>query len=146
LSPIAIFPILEVGPIFPTEAWKNFLIMETRDLEYFHGILTQSLKDLLKKGDEAVFFLLELTVDSSDLIDQATLEADRSFRLRMRDRENKLILKIRQSLRMIEEGTFGICEVCGEEISLKRLKARPVATYCVGCKNRMEAMEKAVGV
>jgi DnaK suppressor protein len=120
--------------------------METRDLEYFHGILTQSLKDLLKKGDEAVFFLLELTVDSSDLIDQATLEADRSFRLRMRDRENKLILKIRQSLRMIEEGTFGICEVCGEEISLKRLKARPVATYCVGCKNRMEAMEKAVGV
>ena len=120
--------------------------METRDLEYFRGILTQSLKDLLKKGDEAVSLLLESTVDSSEFLDQATFEADRSFRLRMQDRENKLIRKIIQSLSRIEDGTFGICEVCGGEISIERLKARPVTTYCIACKNRMEAIEKAVGV
>ena len=120
--------------------------MEERDLDYFRGILTQSLKDLLRKGDEAVFFFLESTVDSSDLIDQATLETDRSFRLRMRDRENKLIRKIEHSLARIDEGTFGICDVCGGEISIKRLKARPVTTYCIACKNRMETTEKVAGV
>ena len=120
--------------------------METLDLEYFRGTLTQSLKDLLKKGNEAVSHLLESTADSSDLIDQATLEADRSFRLRMQDRENKLIHKIEKSLTKIDEGTFGICELCGEDIEIKRLKARPVATYCIVCKNRMEAIELVAGV
>ena len=87
--------------------------MKNYDLEYFRGILTQSLDDLLKKGDEEACLLRETAVDSSDFMDQATMEADRSFRLRMRDRENKLILKINQALRRIEEGTFGTCEVCG---------------------------------
>jgi DnaK suppressor protein len=129
-----------------TEAWENRLIMETLDLEYFRGTLTQRLEDLLKKGDEAVSLLLESTVDSSEFIDKATFEADRSFRLRMQDRENKLIRKIKQSLSRIDEGTFGICEVCGEEISINRLKVRPVTTNCIACKNKMEAMEKAAGV
>ena len=120
--------------------------METQDLEYFHGALSQSLNDLLRKGDSTVALLLDSTVDTSDSIDQATLEADRSFRLRMRDRENKLIRKIEQSLDRIEKGTFGICDMCGEQISIKRLKARPVATYCIACKNKMETMEKVAGV
>ena len=120
--------------------------MEDRHLDYFHGILTQGLNDLLKKGDETVSLLVETSSDASDMIDQAALEADRSLRLRMRDRDHKLILKIKQSLTRIEEGTFGICDMCGEQISIKRLKARPVATYCIGCKSKMEAMEKAVGV
>ena len=120
--------------------------MEYQDLEYFRGILTQSLNDLLKKGDETVSLLLESTVDSSDFIDKATFEADRSFRLRMRDRENKLIRKIEKSLTKIDEGTFGICEVCGEDIAIQRLKARPVTTCCIACKNKMEAMEKVAGV
>jgi DnaK suppressor protein len=119
--------------------------MKNKDLEYFRTILTQRLDDLLKKGDEETSRLRERTVDSSDFMDQATMEADRSFRLRMRDRENKLVLKINEALARIEEGTFGICEVCGGEISIKRLKARPVATYCIDCKNRMEAVERAVG-
>jgi DnaK suppressor protein len=119
--------------------------MEDQDIEYFRGILTQSLNDLLKNGDETVSLLLESTVDSSDPIDQATYEADRSFRFRMRDRENKLIRKIEQSLAKIDEGTFGICELCGGNIAIKRLKARLVATYCIVCKNKMEAMEKVAG-
>jgi DnaK suppressor protein len=119
--------------------------MNSRDLAYFHGILTQSLTDLLNKGNETVAHLLESTVDSAELIDQATHETDRSFRLRMRDRENKLIHKINQSLTRIEDGSFGVCEVCGEEISIKRLKARPVTTFCIACKNEMEAKEKVAG-
>ena len=85
-------------------------------------------------------------MDSPEFIDQATHEADRTLRLRMRDRENKLIRKIYQSLARFEDGTFGVCEVCGEDISIKRLKARPVTTYCIACKNKMEALEEAVGV
>ena len=139
-------PFCSWGLIFLIDVWENRLIMETLDLEYFRGTLTQSLKDLLKKGNEAVSHLLESTADSSDLIDQATLEADRSFRLRMQDRENKLIHKIEKSLTKIDEGTFGICELCGEDIEIKRLKARPVATYCIVCKNRMEAIELVAGV
>ena len=119
--------------------------MKNRDLEYFRRILTQWLDDLLKKGDEETFLLREATDDSSEFVDQAAMETDRSFRLRMRDREKKLMLKINQALTRIEEGTYGICEVCGEEISIKRLKARPVATCCIGCKNKMEAMERVVG-
>jgi DnaK suppressor protein len=120
--------------------------MKTRDLNYFHGILTQSLDDLLKKGEETIAHLLESAVDSPELIDHATHETDRSFRLRMQGRENKLIQKIELSLTRMEEGTFGICEVCGEEISIKRLKARPVTTYCITCKNKMEMIEKVAGV
>ena len=120
--------------------------MDTLDLEYFRETLTQCLKDLLKKGNEAVSLLLESTADSSDFIDKANFEADRSFRLRMRDRENKLIRKIEKSLTKIDKGTFGICELCGEDIAIKRLKARPVATYCIVCKNKMEAIEQVAGV
>jgi hypothetical protein len=61
----------------------------------------------------------------------------------MQDRENKLIRKIEQSLSRIDEGIFGICEACGEDIAIKRLKARPVTTYCIACKNKMEVIEKA---
>lgn len=120
--------------------------MKNRDLEYFRRILTQRLDDLLKKEDEETFLLREGTGDSSDFMDQAAMEADRGFRLRMRDREKKLMLKINQALTRIEEGTYGICDVCGEEISIKRLKARPVTTCCIRCKNKMEALERAVGV
>jgi DnaK suppressor protein len=119
--------------------------MKNHDLEYFRRILTQRFDDLIKRGDEETFLLREATVDSSDFMDQAAVEADRSFRLRMRDREKKLMLKINQALTRIENGTYGICEVCGGEISIKRLKARPVTTCCIDCKNKMEAMERAVG-
>ena len=61
-------------------------------------------------------------------------------------RESKLIKKIKQALERIENGTYGICESCGEEISVKRLKARPVTTQCIECKAKEEALEKALGI
>jgi DnaK suppressor protein len=66
--------------------------------------------------------------------------------LRIRDREHKLIKKIKKALDRIENGTFGICESCGEEISIKRLKARPVTSQCIECKSKEEALEKALGL
>jgi len=81
-----------------------------------------------------------------DPTDRASLEADRNFMLRIRDRERKLILKIRDALERIDNGTYGICESCGEDISIKRLKARPVTTQCIECKTKEEAMENALGI
>jgi DnaK suppressor protein len=77
-----------------------------------------------------------------DPTDRASLESDRNFLLRIRDRERKLILKIEEALDRIEKGTFGICEVCGEEISEERLQARPVTTLCIDCKTEEEEKEK----
>jgi DnaK suppressor protein len=81
-----------------------------------------------------------------DPTDRASLESDRNFMLRIRDRESKLIKKIKKALARIENGTFGICEKCGEDISKERLKARPVTTQCIDCKTKEEAFEKALGL
>jgi DnaK suppressor protein len=66
--------------------------------------------------------------------------------LRIRDRERKLIVKIRGALERIDSGTYGICDSCGSDISVKRLKARPVTTQCIDCKTKEEAMENALGI
>jgi len=72
------------------------------------------------------------------------MDVDRSFTLRIRDRESKLINKIKAALDRIEEGEFGECEMCGEDIGLARLRARPVTTYCIRCKTKLESQEKLV--
>jgi DnaK suppressor protein len=85
-------------------------------------------------------------VSFPDPTDRAAMEADRNFLLRIRDRERRLIVKIREALDRIDKGTYGICEACGDDISIKRLKARPVTTQCIECKTREEARENALGV
>jgi len=77
-----------------------------------------------------------------DPTDQASMEADRNFDLRIKDRERKLIKKIDQALLRIKDGEFGICESCGGDISIKRLQARPVTTLCIDCKTAQEQEEK----
>ena len=81
-----------------------------------------------------------------DPTDRATLESDRNFTLRIRDRERKLIGKIKDALERIENGTYGICESCEGEISDERLKARPVTTLCIKCKQKQEDEERMRGV
>lgn len=78
----------------------------------------------------------------TDLGDQASAEADQNFILRLREREQKLLKKIDEAIDRINEGTFGICESCGGQISVKRLKARPVTTLCIDCKTKQEAEER----
>ncbi|MCS7215050.1 MAG: RNA polymerase-binding protein DksA [Thermodesulfovibrio sp.] len=78
----------------------------------------------------------------SEIGDIATQEIDRSFLLRLRDRERKLLKKIEKTLEKIENGTYGICESCGKEIPIERLEARPVTDLCIECKTEQEEVEK----
>jgi DnaK suppressor protein len=78
----------------------------------------------------------------ADINDQASYESERSFELRIKDRERKLISKVEDALRKITEGGYGTCESCGEPIGVKRLLARPVTTFCINCKTQMESEEK----
>ena len=74
--------------------------------------------------------------------DQASMETDRNFDLRIKDRERKLIKKIDQAVNRIKEGEFGSCDTCGGDISVKRLQARPVTTLCIDCKTEQEQEER----
>ncbi|MEW5909176.1 MAG: RNA polymerase-binding protein DksA [Thermodesulfobacteriota bacterium] len=120
--------------------------MKKKDVEFFKKLLSERLTDLLSQVDDTVSDMTNIKETFPDPTDRASLEADRNFMLRIRDRESKLIKKIKKALERIENGTFGICESCGEEISIKRLKARPVTTQCINCKTKEEALEKALGL
>jgi DnaK suppressor protein len=116
--------------------------MNTRQLSYFQDLLVSRLRDLTKQGDDAVSDLVSSPIQTAEAVESATLEAERNFRLRIRGRERNLIRKIQQALARIEDGSFGICERCGEEISVRRLEVRPVTSHCIHCKNRLEAYER----
>jgi len=120
--------------------------MKKKDLEYFKALLSERLEELLSQADNTVSGMTAQKENFPDPTDRASLEADRNFMLRIRDREHKLIKKIKKALDRIENGTFGVCDTCGEEISIKRLKARPVTTQCIDCKTKEEAQEKALGI
>lgn len=119
--------------------------MEPERLDYFRELLHSRLRDLLGEADKTVSGMTDDVDAFPDPTDRATLETDRNFTLRIRDRERKLISKIKSALERIEDGTYGICEACGEDISEKRLLARPVTTLCIECKARQEAQEKIRG-
>jgi DnaK suppressor protein len=99
----------------------------------------------LLQGAEAVLDQRPGLATFPDMNDQATAEADQNFALRIKDRERKLIKKIDEALDRLMTRTYGICEDSGEEIPLKRLKARPVTTLCIECKTRQEQEENARG-
>ena len=120
--------------------------MKKKDREYFKELLTNRLDELLNQADNTVSGMTAPKENFPDPTDRASLESDRNFMLRIRDRENKLIKKIKKALDRIETGTFGACETCDEDITIKRLKARPVTTQCIDCKTKEEAFEKALGL
>jgi DnaK suppressor protein len=120
--------------------------MKKKDLDYFKELLTNRLEELLKEADTTVVGMIDPKENFPDPTDRASLESDRNFMLRIRDRESKLIRKIKKALERIENNTFGVCETCGEDIAIKRLKARPVTTQCIDCKTKEEALEKALGL
>jgi DnaK suppressor protein len=120
--------------------------MKKKDIEYFKKLLSEQLEELLEEASGTVSGMTDEKPTFPDPTDRAALESDRNFTLRIRDRERKLIKKIREALKRIDEGTYGVCEGCGEDITLKRLKARPVTTQCIECKKQEEAKEKALGL
>ncbi|WP_243375041.1 RNA polymerase-binding protein DksA [Geotalea sp. SG265] len=116
--------------------------MDFEKLEYFRNILLEEMRLLREEAGRTVSEMTSDTTNFPDPNDRATQESDRNFELRIRDRERKLINKIKEALQRIEDGTFGICEVCEEAISEARLKARPVTTLCIDCKMDQEQKEK----
>jgi DnaK suppressor protein len=120
--------------------------MKKEEMDVFKAQLTQRLEELLSQADETVTGMTAQKENFPDPTDRASLESDRNLMLRIRDREAKLIKKIKKALERIENGSFGICETCGEEISIERLKARPVTTQCIECKTKEEALEKSLGL
>ncbi len=119
--------------------------MDQETLAYFKKLLEERLQQLLKEAEKTMQEMTDENTFYPDPTDRASLETDRNFLLRIRDRERKLIGKIREALERIENGTFGICEECGDDIDIERLKARPVTTLCIECKRKQEAMEKIRG-
>ena len=122
------------------------MILKEEDIEHFRELLTKSLEELLEHANVTVSDMTAPKENLPDPTDRASFEADRDFMLRIRDRENKLIKKIKMALDRIEDNTFGVCENCGEDISVARLEARPVTTQCIDCKTKEEASEKALGL
>lgn len=117
--------------------------MNKKDLQRFKTLLEERKQALLNAitdtKEQGLGFSSE---DLPDEIDLASSEADQSMNLRLRDRERVLLKKIERTLEKINEGEFGVCETCGEEISVKRLEARPVTDLCIRCKEEQERVEK----
>ncbi|GAB4293423.1 MAG: RNA polymerase-binding protein DksA [Desulfuromonadia bacterium] len=115
--------------------------MDREKREYFRAILQEELRTLLGEAEKTVSGMNSGSTNFPDPTDRATQESDRNFELRIRDRERKLIAKIREALDRIDRDEYGICESCGEEIGENRLKARPVTTLCIDCKMEQERNE-----
>ena len=114
-------------------------------METYKSLLTQKINELLSEAGKTVTEMTNGKENYPDPNDRASLESDRNFELRIRDRERKLIMKMQEAIKRIDDGIFGICEVCGGQISEKRLIARPVTTLCIDCKTKQEKMEKLKG-
>ncbi len=116
--------------------------MNERQLEYFRRKLNDWKADLLADSRDTIEGLQDGTRNIPDIADRASEETDRALELRTRDRQRKLVSKIDAALRRIDEGEYGYCEVTGEQISLKRLDARPIATMSLEAQERHERREK----
>jgi DnaK suppressor protein len=119
--------------------------MSKEQLEHFRTILLNWKRDLMQEVDRTVLHMKDEAANFPDPNDRATQESEFSLELRTRDRERKLIRKIDEALKRIEDGTYGYCVETGEEIGIKRLEARPVATLCVEAQERRERREKQYG-
>jgi len=116
--------------------------MNDLQLEYFRRKLLDWREDLLDDSRDTVATMKDQTRNIPDVADRASEETDRSLELRTRDRQRKLVSKIDAALRRIEEDEFGYCVMSGEQISLKRLDARPIATMSLEAQERHERREK----
>jgi DnaK suppressor protein len=119
--------------------------MKPEKQDYFRVLLLTRINELLNGAEKTVAEMTDEQENFPDPNDRASLESDRNFELRIRDRERKLIAKMQEAIKRIDDGTFGVCDTCGGPISEKRLTARPVTTQCIDCKTKEEKMEKQRG-
>jgi len=117
--------------------------MKKRDVERFKKLLLERKNAIIQTAESSRENALAVEqADLPDEVDMASSETGQALNLRLRDRELVLLKKIDKTLAKIEEGEFGVCERCGEDITVKRLEARPVAELCIRCKEELEKVEK----
>jgi DnaK suppressor protein len=116
--------------------------MCAEQLEHFKSILSSWKQQLMEEVDRTVDHMKDDASNFPDPNDRATQEEEFSIELRTRDRERKLIKKIDEGIKMIDEDDYGFCETCGIEIGIRRLEARPTATLCIDCKTLEEIRER----
>jgi len=141
-------PASQIGPvpgIAPYKLRKGEEYMNDNQAEHFKDILLAWKRGLMEEVDRTVHHMQDDAANFPDPNDRATQESEFSMELRARDRERKLIKKIDESMRNLENEEFGYCEACGVEIGVKRLEARPTATLCIDCKILDEIREKQMG-
>ena len=128
----------------PYQAKPDEEYMNKNQLQHFRTILNDWKSELSHDIDRTVHTMQDEVTMFADPNDRASQESDMALELRNRDRERKLIKKIDDTLRSIDENEYGYCEGCGVEIGLKRLEARPTATLCIDCKTLDEMREKQI--
>jgi len=135
------------GPrnVQPYVSRKGEEYMSKEQLEHFRTILSSWKKDLMQEVDRTMLHMKDEAANFPDPNDRATQESEFSLELRTRDRERKLIRKIDEALKRLEDGSYGYCLETGEPIGIKRLEARPVATLSVEAQERRERREKQFG-
>jgi DnaK suppressor protein len=138
---------LLAGPrnVKPYVVRKDEEYMSKEQLDHFRRILSIWKQDLMQEVDRTMLHMKDEAANFPDPNDRATQESEFSLELRTRDRERKLIRKIDEALKRIEDGTYGYCLETGEPIGVKRLEARPVATLSVEAQERRERREKQFG-
>ena len=119
--------------------------MDEQELSQFKKQLESMKVDINSDVEKTLTEMTSQTGNIPDPNDRATMESDRSFELRIRGRERKLMEKVDEALARIEDGTYGICAGCGEEVAVKRLQARPVGKFCIDCKTKQEQQEREQG-
>ena len=133
------------GPVHGFEPYKEKKhedYMSTEQLEHFREILQAWKRELMEEVDRTMHHMKDDASNPPDPNDRATQETEFGLELRTRDRERKLLKKIDSALSRIDDGSYGYCEETGEEIGLRRLEARPVATLCVEAQERRELAER----
>lgn len=120
---------------------NNGRIVKKIDVELFRNLLNQRIDELRSEAGKTVE-TMDHDETFPDPSDRATMESNRNSMLLIRDRERKLIFKIQEALQRLDNGEYGICEECGAEIGIERLKARPVTTLCIECKSSQEIAER----
>jgi DnaK suppressor protein len=119
--------------------------MNEKQLLKFKAQLEEMKSKIMTDVEQTLSDMTTQNGNIPDPNDRATVESDRNFELRIRDRERKLMNKVEEALGRIDDGSYGVCDGCGEEIAEKRLEARPVAKFCIDCKTKQEQREKAQG-
>ena len=134
-----------VTPIKPYKIRRNEEYMNTEQSAHFRVLLLNWKRNLMEEVDRTMHHMQDEAANFPDPNDRATQEEEFALELRTRDRERKLIKKIDEAVQTLETGDYGYCELCGVEIGVGRLEARPTATLCIDCKTLDEIKERQLG-